>query len=379
MNKKVEGRKVKNIIYIIAIFAIVLSCFFSSKLSILLYLQPNYTFNNNTEIHFINVGQGDAIAIKFDSGKVMLVDTGTIEYQDKLKNYLNNIVLNDKKTIDYLVLTHIDKDHSGNMMFILDNYEIGTFYRPKIYSSQEDLSSINTSKWYDAIISECYLKNIQMIFNESGVMLNEGFTNLTWLSPIGISHNDIIESNDFSPAIKIEYNGCSALLTGDISSDEESKLLNNYSAEFLDIDILKLAHHGSRYSTSSGFLSITTPKYACISVGDNNYGHPSNYVLERILEHDKLFNSNLYSNIYTTLDQGNIIFTLDDQINVDCIENIDNYSFVPYFVYAIILIFILAYFMLLPYVNVWKKNIRFVIQNKKFKELQENSNNKDTP
>ena len=371
MKKKVEGRKLINCFYIIAIVAVLFSCFFANKLSILFYLSPDYKFENKTEIHFIDVGQGDAIAIKFDNGKTMLIDTGTIEYQNKLKYYLDNIVLEDDKRIDYLVLTHIDIDHSGNMMFVLENYDIGSFYRPKIYSTSEDPSSINTSNWYDKIVNYSTFKNIHSVFNEAGVTISEGFTELTWLSPLDLEHNDLVESNDFSPMIKLEYMGHSALFTGDISSEEENKLLSNYPHDILDIDILKISHHGSNNSTSNNFLYATSPKYACISVGENIYGHPSNKLLKRILDYDKNTNSQLYSNLYSTKNSGNIVFTLSENIEVDCISNIDNYSFVSYYFYAFVIILILAIFMAIPYYKVWKKNIRFVVQNKKFKEYLE--------
>ena len=122
--KKLEGRLLINCIYIAIIIAILLSNFFTNSLSILLRLKPDYKFNFQTEVHFINVGQGDAIAIKFSNREVMLIDTGIAEYRSDLLNYLDNVVLEGDKTIDYLVLTHIDIDHSGNMQYILDNYNI---------------------------------------------------------------------------------------------------------------------------------------------------------------------------------------------------------------------------------------------------------------
>jgi beta-lactamase superfamily II metal-dependent hydrolase len=378
MKRKIEGRRIVNITCIIAIVAVLFSCVFYNQLSILLYLKPDYKFNNDTEIHFINVGQGDAIAIKFDNGKTMLIDTGTESYRSKLTNYLDNIILNGTNKIDYLVLTHIDTDHSGNMVHILNNYEIGTFYRPKIYSLYEDSMTLNSSVWYDKIINKCNDKNITMKFNEAGVVLQEGFTELIWLSPINLNHNDIIDSNDFSPIIRLEYQGHSALLTGDASSDIEDSVINSYYKELLDIDILKVAHHGSYNSTSLEFLKATTPKYACISVGENTYGHPSNILLDRILEYDENSGERLYSNIYSTVNDGNIIFTLDHDIKIDTIRNIDDYSFVSYFWYVIIAILSLAILIIIPYIKLWIKNIKFVRQNKKFERLKQQKEESDT-
>lgn len=378
MRTKVEGRRKYNIIYIIAIIIVLFSNFFSNKLSILLMLKPNYKFKNETEIHFIDVGQGDAIAIKFDNGKTMLIDTGTIEYQKKLGYYLDNIILDKSKTIDYLVLTHTDIDHSGNMMYILENYDVKTFYRPMIYSSLEDPSTLNTNDWYDRIVSYAKEKEIEMIFNEQGLSIKDGFNSFTWLSPVNISHDVVLESNEYSPVIRFDYKNHSALFTGDISSEIENNLLFHYSdTGMLDVDILKVAHHGSAYSTNEKFLEEVSPEYACISVGENTYGHPANQLLSRILDYDKVSNSNLYSNLYTTEQKGNVIFTLSWNIEVDFIDQIDNYSFNNYYTYSIIIIVVIVIFLTKPYYKAYKKDIRFVLQNKRYKNLKEKENNKN--
>lgn len=368
---KVERKRIINYLYVIMIIAVLFSNFFSYKLSCLLLLRPNYQFENETEIHFIDVGQGDAIGIKFDNGKTMLIDTGTVSHRKKLAYYLDNILLENNR-IDYLVLTHIDTDHSGNMMYILENYEIGEFYRPKIYSSDEDPNTINTSSWYDKIIDYATELNISMVFNEAGVMISEGFNKLVWLSPINLEHNDDIASNDFSPVIKLEYKNHSALFTGDISSDVEEKIIAKYAnTNVLDVDVLKISHHGSASSTSDTFLNLTSPTSACISVGENTYGHPANKLLTRILDYDNRTCSNLYSNLYTTYNNGNVIYKLKWNIEMNFIDEIDDYSFNSYFCYSLIAMIGLLYFFMLPYIKAWKKDIRFVIQNKKFEKYLE--------
>ena len=371
---KVDRKNIVNVLYVIVIIAVLFSNFFSYRLSCILLLRPDYKFHNETEIHFIDVGQGDAIAIKFDNGKTMLIDTGTEAYRKKLEYYLNNIILDKDRKIDYLVLTYKDVDHSGNMMFILENYEIGAFYRPKIYSLSEDNGSINTSSWYDKIIDYATYLNIPMIFNESGIIISEGFNKLTWLSPIDLEHNDEIDSNDFSPVIKLEYKNHSALFTGDISEDTEDVLLNKYaSTDVLDVDILKISHHGSAGSTCEEFLDATSPDFAGVSVGENTYGHPANKLIARILDYDKKTGSNLYSNLYTTNNNGNIIFKLSWNIELNFIYEIDNYSFNSYFTYTLIVTIIILFFMLKPYIMAYKKDLRFVIQNRKFEKYLENN------
>ena len=127
--------------YLILIMIVLFSITFYKDLEIAFKLYPNYQHNNkSTEIHFIDVGQGDSIAVKFPNGKVMLVDSGTEQYYEKLTTYIDKI-LNVNK-IDFLVLTHIDSDHSSNILKLLDRYDVGIFYRPNIYESCENKSLI---------------------------------------------------------------------------------------------------------------------------------------------------------------------------------------------------------------------------------------------
>lgn len=371
-----EDRKIFNIVYLAIITLLILSMFFSNSLSIFLRLKPKYDYNNETEIHFIDVGQGDAIAIKFANNEVMLIDSGVETNKDKLFNYLDNMVLFDK-TIDYLVLTHIDNDHSGNVIDILNTYNVKNFYRPKITSKTEYILSTNSNEIFDEIVYIAKSKNINMIYNEVGVTLDIGLSKLTWLSPIAVNLNDNIDSNEYSPVIRLDYRGFSALFTGDISSETEEILVDTYTNNELDVDILKVAHHGSAYSTCEEFLHATSPKYACISVGVNTYGHPANKLLQRILDYDTNYGTSLYNNIYTTISSGNIIMSLSEDISINTIKNIDDYNFIDYKVYACVAIFIVLIFVLRPYLFVFRKNIKFVIQNKKFEKYLRKTKEED--
>ena len=91
--------------------------------------------------------------------------------------------------------------------------------------------------------------------------------------------------NDASIVLEMRTPGKSFLFTGDISSDVESRLIANHALN-LDVDVLKVAHHGSQYSTSNAFLDATTPEIGVISVGENTYGHPANATLSRLIAHN---------------------------------------------------------------------------------------------
>lgn len=112
------------------------------------------------------------------------------------------------------------------------------------------------------------------------------FLNLTSSATIQVLNIDPTteDVNDASIVLEMRTPGKSFLFTGDISSEVESKLIANLSFN-LDVDVLKVGHHGSRYSTSNAFLDATSPQEAVISVGENTYGHPTNQTLSRLMAH----------------------------------------------------------------------------------------------
>lgn len=375
MNKyKVENRLKFNILIIILIIVVLISLLFSSSFDLLLKSKPNIINNNSTQVHFIDVGQGDAIAIKLSNGKIMLVDSGTSDYNKKLNYYLDNIVLKGSKTIDYLVLTHPDSDHMGNMLELVEKYSIGTFIRPRVYTKEENILPIENSRNYSKLISILKSNNTNIQFcDEFNDIIDNNLkvSILTHICKLTISDTS---TNKYSPVIIVEDNDHKVMLTGDINSDCEKSLVDKYGSEILDIDVLKLAHHGSNSSTSRLFLENTSPQYVVVSVGDNNYGHPSNDMLLRLIEYDNEYKTNLYGNLRTTKENGNIIVSLGEDIYFETINNIDDYSFYSYTIYAIVIILILICKMILPYYVVWKRNYKFNYYNKHYNKYASKEN-----
>lgn len=362
--KKIKISKSRNIALIVLLIIILILGIFSSSLEILLYLKPNISSTDRTQIHFIDVGQGDAIAIKFPNGKVMLVDSGTKEYESKYENYLNNVVLCGSKNIDYLVLTHPDIDHSGNVQFILENYNVKKFFRPAIFEISEHKSPSCDNEVYRKILNTLKAKSIDTeivsnkVFYELDVKINM-FAPYTYME----NHNDL-STNEFSCAIVISDNGKKVFLGGDISSELEDILIQYYDNELLDVDILKLSHHGSKYSNSAQFIAKASPEYVVVNCGENTYGHPAHETLQRLLDYDKLNNTTIFDNLSSTQISGNIVFSLDNKIQRDIIKNIDDYNFVSFLLYDIILFVYVLYVLLLPYYKIWKEKSRFDLQNK---------------
>jgi len=369
MIEKVKDRTHINWAFTILLILVVFSNIFYFELEKIFYLKPNLKETNFTQVHFIDVGQGDAIAIKFSNGKSMLIDSGTESYRHKLTNYLDNMIV-ENDTIDYVVLTHPDSDHSSNMSYIIDKYKIEKFYRPPVYETFENKKPSISSNLYKELILKLNDKGINTTINNSSNVLDIGNAKITWLCPTNYMIDNYTDTNNISPVIIVEENDTKLMLTGDIDSDIEESLINLYG-ENLDIDILKLAHHGSKYSTSDDFLEYTTPKKIVVSVGENTYGHPANDTIERILEYDEENNTNLYANFYSTKEVGNVIITLNKNMLVQNINNIDTYLFLSYFVFSSAIFVIILNIMVKPYITYFVKKSLFDIHNILHKKRKE--------
>ena len=281
------------------------------------YREPAIVLNDcELTLHFIDVGQGDSILINFPDDKVMLVDTGPNNSNEKLLQYLGSFYKSRQdKVLDYLVVTHDDEDHYGGASAVLATFDVQNCFRPNVFTSAEaeekgfiDVSINNNSS---------YKTFIQTLKNEKENGCNEYYNNkvlsnlpdfigkdylLTFLTPLDEKCD---ESNDYSAVIQIEYKNRKILLTADAEDNIEERLITLYQ-ESLQSDILKVGHHGSKTSTTSDFLKSVKPSYAIISVGkDNDYKHPSDEVVARL-------NATVgKDNIYRTDTQGNIIIGLD--------------------------------------------------------------------
>lgn len=252
------------------------------------------TTENNLLVQFISVGQGDAVAINLPNGELMLIDTGPKNKNVTYTNHLEKSVLNSRndKIIDYLILTHADLDHIGGTLRLLKNFQIKQLFMPKIPSN---------SKYFQEL-QEFLVGKYEYDFLDGQDIVDLGECEFR-LFDTGIETN----TNDSSAVVKLEYLDKSFLFTGDISSRAEEKLLEKYSVQ-LDSDVLKVAHHGSKTSSSSEFLDVVSPKYSVISVGDNNYGHPTAEVLDRI--------NVVGSEILRTDKDGNILFVVGENVDL---------------------------------------------------------------
>lgn len=300
------------------------------------YAEEKYPF----AVHFIDIGQGDAILFQFPDNKTMLVDAGDNNNNNytKLLTYISELGIT---TIDYLVATHADADHIGGMTDVFYNFEVKKVFRPYVYYSGDDYSfnsSYNkgskeykqASKTYgnflNAIKNEKYVddgqtKNCEWEFFTytsdfgTNIYYNGSKTTYTvdFLTPtMNLSDIKYEDANDYSPIIKVSYCGFDILLTGDAETEAEVDFINAYSTneeyiKYIDVDLLKVSHHGSGTSTTEDFLALTKPEIAIISCGvDNSYFHPHQQVLDRLIAYD----CNL---IYRTDNNGDIVLSIEKQ------------------------------------------------------------------
>lgn len=187
--------------------------------------------------------------------------------------------------IDYVIISHFDFDHIGGLLYVMDKMKV-----KNVIISKQPEESVN----YDDFIKIIKNKKINLIIVNAGDRLrisNDVYFDILWPnSDEFISENAL---NNNSVVCKLNYKSFSILFTGDIEEIAEKRILEKYknNLSFLKADILKIAHHGSKTSTTQEFLDAVKPKKALIGVGKNNkFGHPSNIVIERL---ENLRNPNL--------------------------------------------------------------------------------------
>ncbi len=232
----------------------------------------------NLKIYFVDVGQGDCTLIITPYGKRILIDGG--EGNSDKYDYGEKVVfpyLLDRgiKRIDYMIASHADSDHIGGLIYVLENMNVENVLigiQPKISNQLEKLMEVANNK------------NIKIETIQRGDLKKlDKSVELEVLWPD--KNNLILENtlNNNSLVFKIKYNNFSILFTGDIEEIAEKELVLSE----LKSTIIKIAHHGSKTSSTEEFLNCVNPKIALIGVGmKNSFGHPNDKVLERLEKRD---------------------------------------------------------------------------------------------
>lgn len=234
------------------------------------------------DVHFLDVGQGDSTLIVCD-GEAMLIDGGPSSASQIVFSYIRQHV----GELDVAIATHPHDDHIGGLSAALNAVPVGVIYSP--------VSEWNSTCW----------ANMEKYAEAQGtpiVVPMEGDVFLLGSAIVTIIHcwPEAWEENDMSIVLRLDYGETSFLFTGDAEIMSEEMMLGEGMP--LKADVLKVAHHGSRYSSSPEFLAVVKPEWAVISCGKGNaYGHPNEEVLQALS----------HTTVLRTDQMGTIIFHSD--------------------------------------------------------------------
>ena len=248
--------------------------------------------DNEVEVNFIDVGQGDCAVVFTPNKKCLIFDTGGV--REKVFDIGERVVVPYLKhenifEVEKIFLTHVHEDHSGGAGAIIKKFPVG-----EIITAGEPKSE------YSAVfgIAEEKLKNLRAGQSGEKFFIDGVEVEILFAPKVGTD-------NEISNVYQIRYGEITFLITGDLVKEIESQIL----AEKIDVKstVLKVGHHGSATSSSEEFLRAVNPKVAVICVGQgNNFGHPRAEVLERL--------EKIHAKIFRTDSDGLIKFKTDGEI-----------------------------------------------------------------
>ncbi len=242
---------------------------------------------------FLDVGSADACCIRCND-KNILIDSGTSVSYDKLSAYLKR---NNFKSFDAVIISHPDSDHIGGMTKLLEDFKVDRIYMPKL---PEEL--VPETNEYKSFYNSAKENNIEIIYPEIQSEIKIGDMSINFISPVKQYNN----RNDNSLVFKIIYGETSFLFTGDISEKVEEDLLN--SDIELKSDVLKIAHHGSKSSSTEEFLKAVSPQMSVVSVGESDDTLPDYETMVRINHYsDSLYRTDKDKTIVITSDGDKLI------------------------------------------------------------------------
>ncbi len=232
---------------------------------------------DNLLVDFIDVGQADSILIR-NQDQVMLIDAGTNEAGDTVVNYLKELGITK---INYLVGTHPHEDHIGGIDDVINNFDIGQIYMPKMET---------TTKTFEDVLEAIENKNLTVTAPNKGDKIELGQAVGTFMTDPILDKDNL---NLSSLVMRLEFGNTSFLFMGDAEKENEETI------NWPKTDVLKVGHHGSNTSSSKKFLEQIEPEYSIIMVGkDNSYNLPKQETIDNL--------KSIGSEIYRTDENGTI-------------------------------------------------------------------------
>lgn len=225
------------------------------------------------EVYMLNVGQGDSFLIQAKNGKQILVDAGK---DASVLSELARVMPRGDRSIDVVIATHPDADHIGGLPLVFSRYKVGLFLTP---------DTITDTEQFRALFAELEKRKVPAYYARRGmhIALDNNPALKAGLSVLFPDRSTTFwETNSSSIVGRLQMGNTSMLLTGDSPASVEH-FLSVGDPESVDVDVLKLGHHGSKTSTSLEFLTVTSPTLGLVSAGvANRYGHPAKEVTDRL-------------------------------------------------------------------------------------------------
>lgn len=233
-----------------------------------------FPFHRPVEVTFLDVGQGDAVFLRTEAGTTCLIDGGSTTVSDvgtyRLLPFLKS---RGVSSLDYLFLSHMDADHINGAEELLKDQFRGIPIRHLC------LSALPGDETRERLEKEARLFGTELCYISRGTVFREKGAEIRCLSPVKDQKKE--DENENSEVLMVEISGLRILFTGDLGEEGEQELLK--AGTDLRAAVLKVGHHGSRFSTGEDFLEAVSPGFAVISCAENNrYGHPAPETVERL-------------------------------------------------------------------------------------------------
>jgi competence protein ComEC len=253
----------------------------------------NLLKDNLLNCYVIDVGQGDAILLKFASGKTALIDAGDVTASFDSGERIIEPLLNyfGIKKIDYAFVSHLDSDHYSGFVHLVKKGYINYMFKPAPDSS---VNEVRFEKFLsESGVNFSYYSGEEITIDQAKIYILDNST-------IRLSRNN---SNDLSAVLLIKYGETAMLFTGDAGFKSEEYYMQKYGG-FLKANVLKVSHHGSSTATSEKFISHLNAEISLISAGEKNkFGHPTKKTLERLNKNNQ--------QVYRTDIEGGILLRSD--------------------------------------------------------------------
>ena len=264
---------------------------------------PPAVSGDGLTVHYIDVGQADSILLEC-GGEFMLIDGGNRDDGQLVVSYLEQQGVSELSTV---VCTHAHEDHVGGLPSVLAVYPTEKVYAPtKTYSS----------KIFDDFLYYVDQQRLEVLIPSPGETFSLGEAQVLVLGPV----KSYAEPNDTSIVLRVDYGESAFLFTGDMETTAENDMLDHWESQpgLMQVDVLKVGHHGSNTSTGYRFLHEVNPTYGVIPVGtDNSYGHPHDEPMSRLNQAGvTLFRTDELGHVLATTDGKEIAFTWGNQSGI---------------------------------------------------------------